>query len=141
MSRLLLADTIKNLCRKNERFLIELAESVLLDPYDEAIVENEIIEPAEENCFIEVYSLDECSVEPVESHLPGIDDHVEWNQLVELDQKSKDLKVKDKTGFFCTHCFAEFNTRAKCIYHEKMKHRPRNSQDVKRFTCDRCGMK
>lgn len=137
MSRLLLAESIKNLCRKNERFLIELAETILVDPVeerlDESLEEGDVIEPVVEE-ISEIYTLSEFNEERETTAV----DQSEWNQLMELNQKSKDLKKK---AFFCSFCFAEFNTLTKCIYHEKAKHQQIHEQEVKRLICDRCGVK
>lgn len=65
----------------------------------------------------------------------------DWEPLIALNKQSKEKK-RPKTNFYCSFCFKEFNTRAKCIYHEKMKHLPKPANaDEKHITCDRCGMK
>lgn len=147
MSRLLLAESIRNLCRKNEKFLNELSETDLLDDPVESFTQDETIESiVNENNDNQCESLEEFIEETLEeSHSINVDhdDEDEWNQLIQLNEKSKNLKMKEKAGFFCTHCFAEFNTRAKCIYHEKVKHQPKElfQDEIRKFICDRCGMK
>src|SRR5690349_3911019 len=127
MSKLLQAESIKNLCYVNEKFLLDLLEASCVDTsiFPDSQDQEEIIDDETNEVIIE-----ECV------------DVVDWEPLLELNEKSKTSKKAVQTCFFCVHCFKEFNTRAKCLYHEKSKHLTKPSvENEKKFTCDRCGVK
>jgi uncharacterized Zn-finger protein len=66
----------------------------------------------------------------------------DWEPYLKLNEKSKEKKKKQEiSSFFCTYCFKDFNTRAKCLYHEKTKHETKPEvANLRPFTCDRCGL-
>lgn len=154
----MLAETIKNLCVKNERFLTELAEASFV-PAPETVtnVKLEVFEEIVENDEMdyddfpdgEVYTdVVERPITPIEMEIleqpqsPESNKAFNWEPYMKINEKSKAIKRQRKTSFFCTYCFKEFNTRAKCLYHEKVKHMPKPANDNERpFTCDRCGLK
>lgn len=149
LSRLLYADSIKKLCIKNEKFLVQLAEnfvpseatgSMTLDvkkAYNEEYLDE-----------IDFENLSEVEPErpitPIELDIikpPSPVEAFDWQPYLELNEQTKRKNHKPKTSFFCTYCFKEFNTRAKCLYHERVKHGPKKEDDnVRPWSCDRCGL-
>lgn len=80
-------------------------------------------------------------VEP-ESSSRSDTESIDWEPFVQLNEKSRVKSNSTGSAFLCTHCFKSFDTRAKCSYHMKTKHENKQPQnDMKSFTCDRCGTK
>jgi hypothetical protein len=150
LTTLLHADSIKKLCTKNEKFLSDLgtvarfplnhpAKNMKLEPAD---IEEEIdFEDAifAEECERPITPIDYPEV-PVRAESPAEEETFDWAPYLKLNEKSKEKNKKPATSFYCIHCFKEFNTRAKCLYHEKSKHQPKPLIEARPFTCDRCGM-
>lgn len=119
LSKLLQAEAIIELCRKNHEFLVELLkiEEETAVEVDEIIIEEEFVEqPATKNNQLEIQTL------------------VRLSQLKETPKKTK----QSKSSFCCSTCGQQFDTRPKLSYHERTKHINTSSQP-KNFTCDRCG--
>lgn len=148
LSRLLLAETIKKLCLKNEKFLSELVDAAQPDADQPIKLEvKRIVEVDDDLADIvgKVYAK-ERPITPIELDRPPTPaspvEAFDWEPILQLNEKSKEAQVKPKPSFFCSYCFKEFNTRAKCLYHERTKHQPKPIDDhIKPLICDRCGLK
>jgi hypothetical protein len=114
--RLLSAESIIDLARKNDQFLVSLSEASKVDNFE--IVEDSDLDREE------VFEL-EATWEPL----------LKLNEQVQSSRKKKEILTH-----FCSFCGGEFETRQKLLYHERTKHQPVvSSQSLRPFCCDRCG--
>ncbi|CRK94644.1 CLUMA_CG008143, isoform A [Clunio marinus] len=153
LSRMLLADTIRNLCEKNEKFLNDLAESeaqikvdrqktVKVDSNKKYIRHQTDPKYQTENVKSLIKSPKQITEEEEIHSSVSIADHIDLEPYLKLNKKSKEC-FQNANKFYCSFCFKDFNTLPKCMYHEKTKHAMENhlkSESTKPFTCDRCGL-
>lgn len=146
----MLAESIKKLCTKNEKFLTDFAkisQAEILDVEPDIEQQKSSFEEKESEIFIEVIQeptddLFEVEFTAEEATQMSDTESICWEPLMQLNEKARTEASRTATNFYCTYCFQEFNTRAKCSYHEKTRHEPQLiDDDVKPFTCDRCGLK
>lgn len=145
MSKLLHAESIKNLCNMNENFLVELLETEKnsrdveeSEPEvncEELFEEVDFMEPTP--CENDVYEV--VKVAPIAVEIQPQDDF-NWDTYQRLNEESKaKRRHPNQKEMICSYCFKEFATRAKRMSHEKSTHQPKNAD--KPLTCDRCGVK
>lgn len=133
-TKLLHADSIRTLCKRNESFLTTLVGACL----EQEVIEEEFLilesnDMRDQNTIVE-----ETFMEPPEDSVK--DSVIDTEKQSNLESTTLEKVVTN--NFFCSQCFKEFNTRAKCMYHEKTKHAPKPAVETERkFTCDRCGTK
>ena len=100
--------------------------------FEDQIFAEEVERPITPIAFSEIPE----QIDPPDSPVENFD----WEPYLKINEKSKEKYKKPSTNYYCIHCFKEFNTRAKCLYHEKAKHQPKPLFEHRPFTCDRCGL-
>jgi hypothetical protein len=118
--------------------LVSAPQNVKLEPgdeveeidFDDQIFAEEVERPITPVDFTEV----------PEQPLDSPEENFDWEPYLKINEKSKERNKKPASSFYCIYCFKEFNTRAKCLYHEKSKHQPKPLVEARPFTCDRCGL-